>query len=183
MGCTSYLRTAVQLTAMTTISTPAVTYHIRTIRPEDNATVAHIIRRVMTEFGCVGPGFSIMDPEVDQMYEAYQGEDSAFFVVDGPGGIVGCAGIAPLAGGDHGICELKKMYFLDEARGHGLGRRMLELCIEKARELGFRQMYLETVGRMEAANQLYRKLGFELLPGQIGATGHGGCELFYIREL
>ncbi len=168
---------------MQTSSTPAVTYHIRTIRPEDNAVVARIIRQVMTEFGCVGPGFSIMDPEVDHMYEAYQADDSAFFVVEGPNGVVGCAGIAPLAGGDPGIGELKKMYFLDEARGHGLGRQMVELCIETARKLGFRRMYLETVGRMEAANQLYRKLGFQLLPGQIGATGHGGCELFYMREL
>jgi putative acetyltransferase len=44
---------------------------LRTIRPGDNPQVAGIIRSVMTEFGAVGPGFSIMDPEVDHMYEAY----------------------------------------------------------------------------------------------------------------
>ena len=42
---------------------PTQAHHFRRIRPEDNSTVAHIIRTVMTEFDCVGEGYSINDPE------------------------------------------------------------------------------------------------------------------------
>jgi hypothetical protein len=47
-------------------------YQIRPMRPEDNPTVADIIRQVMTEFGAVGCGFSIEDAEVDNMGKARQ---------------------------------------------------------------------------------------------------------------
>ncbi len=46
-------------------------FKIRSIRKSDNAKVARIIRDVMTEFGAVGTGDSINDPEVDDMYGAY----------------------------------------------------------------------------------------------------------------
>lgn len=156
---------------------------LRPIEARDNAAVARIIRQVMTEFGCVGPGFSIEDPEVDQMYEAYASEKSAFFVLESPEGLLGCGGVAPLKGGDGSICELQKMYFLPAARGQGRGRQLLEHCIATARDLGYRSMYLETVARMEQANALYRKFGFQRLPGQLGATGHCSCEVFYMLAL
>lgn len=156
---------------------------LRPIEARDNAAVARIIRQVMTEFGCVGSGFSIEDPEVDTMYEAFDNERSAFFVLEGPQGLLGCGGVAPLKGGDPSICELQKMYFLPAARGLGRGRQFLQHCIETARALGYRTMYLETVARMEQANALYRKFGFERLPCHLGATGHGGCEVFYTLTL
>lgn len=55
---------------------------IRLISPEDNAAMAHVIRTVMPEFNCVGEGFSINDPEVDDMAAAYSTARSAFFVVE-----------------------------------------------------------------------------------------------------
>ncbi|MEZ4986143.1 MAG: GNAT family N-acetyltransferase [Saprospiraceae bacterium] len=155
---------------------------VRPIRPTDNASVAQIIRTVMPEFGCVGPGFSIEDPEVDDMYHAYQGERAAFYVVELEGQILGCGGFAPLAGGDPGICELKKMYFLSSLRGMGMGHQMIEQCLEDARKAGFHTMYLETVYRMEAANALYQKKGFTACP-QMGNTGHSGCDTFYTLSL
>jgi putative acetyltransferase len=44
-------------------------------------------------------------------------------------------------------------------------------------------MYLETVDRMTAANGLYQSFDFEPLPGPLGATGHGGCDAFYLKTL
>jgi putative acetyltransferase len=71
---------------------------IRPIRREDNAVVARIIRDVMTEFGAVGCNFSIADPEVDAMCEAYPAPAAAFFVVESGGRVLGCGGLGPLAG-------------------------------------------------------------------------------------
>ena len=75
------------------------------------------------------------------------------------------------------------MYFLPEARGLGQGRRMLQLCLDTARELGFRQCYLETLTGMDAAMALYGKLGFQPLCASLGSTGHDSCDRFYMLDL
>lgn len=156
---------------------------IRPIQVTDNKRVAQIIRQVMTEFSCVGPGFSIEDPEVDQMYEAYQGKQAAFFVVEHKGEVQGCGGFGPLLGGDGATCELKKMYFLSELRGYGMGKQLLNHCIETATQQGYQRMYLETVNRMISANALYQKRGFQPLSAAEGATGHSSCDTYYALAL
>ena len=155
----------------------------RKIQPVDNPQVAHIIRTVMTEFGAVGPGFSSMDPEVDHMYEAYQDERSAMYVIERDGKILGCGGFGPLVGGEAHICELKKMYFLPELRSNGFGKKLVLQVFEDARRAGYTHCYLETLCSMNSANALYQKLGFQPLDGHLGATGHGGCDAWYLREL
>lgn len=155
----------------------------RPIQAADNPQVAHIIRMVMTEFGAVGEGFSIMDPEVDHMFEAYQDERSAMYVVEKDGRVLGCGGFGPLAGGDAHICELKKMYFLPELRGKGFGSVLVNQVMEDARRAGYTHCYLETLCSMESANSLYRKMGFKPLDRSLGATGHGGCDAWYLLSL
>lgn len=154
---------------------------IRSLAPEDNAAVAAIIRQVMTEFHCTGENYSITDPEIDDMYQAYNDDYSAFFVVvNEQNEPVGCGGLGPLAGGPAGTCELRKMYLMPSARGRGAGKQLLHRCLEKARELGYRQMYLETVERMVTANALYQQAGFLRLSTPMGNTGHTACEAWYL---
>ena len=156
---------------------------IRPIRSGDDATMAAIIRAVMPEFGATGDGFAINDPEVDWMSRAYSEPRHAYFVFERGGRVLGGAGIAPLAGGDAGTCELRKMYFLPEARGTGAGARMMARCLDAAREAGFARCYLETLCGMDAAMRLYERSGFHRIDGPMGATGHGGCNTFYLRDL
>lgn len=156
----------------------------RLIRPEDNLIMARIIREVMTEFKTVGPGYSINDPEVDHMFEAYEDPaTSRYFVLEINGQVVGGGGVGPLANSDEPVCELRKMYFLPAVRGNGWGRKLLEQCLEAARELGYQRCYLETVARMETANLLYKKMGFETLCGKLGDTGHSGCDTYFVKDL
>jgi putative acetyltransferase len=75
------------------------------------------------------------------------------------------------------------MYFLPAARGRGAGAAMMERCLEAARELGFRQCYLETLSGMDAAMKLYERSGFRRIDAPMGDTGHGGCNTFYLRAL
>jgi len=137
----------------------------------------------MTEFGADGPGFAIHDAEVDRMTAAYSIPGAAYFVVEYEGRVVGGAGVAPLVGADPGVCELRKMYFLEEIRGMRMGERLLRYCIDTARNLGYRVCYLETLTGMDVAQHLYQKLGFRRLPGPLGATGHSGCNRFYALDL
>ena len=156
----------------------------RPIQPQDDPAVAALIRRVMPEFGADGPGFAIHDPEVNHMNAAYSVPGAAYFVVeDIDGRLVGGAGIAALTGGEAGVCELRKMYFLPEARGQGMGERLLRHCLEAAKGLGYRTCYLETLTGMDQALRLYAKLGFQPLCAPLGRTGHGGCDHWFALEL
>ena len=156
---------------------------IRPIRSTDDAAMASIIRTVMPEFGACGAGFAINDPEVDWMSRAYAEPRHAYFVLERDGAVLGGAGVAPLAGGDGDTCELRKMYFLREARGIGAGTAMMAQCLHAARDFGFRQCYLETLGGMDAAMRLYERSGFRRIDAPMGDTGHGSCDRFYLLEL
>ncbi|HZH44480.1 MAG TPA: GNAT family N-acetyltransferase [Lysobacter sp.] len=158
-------------------------YRIRPIEPQDDPAVASIIRTVMPEFGAVGDGFAINDPEVDWMHRAYSAPRAAYFVLDVGGRVLGGGGVAPLEGGDPDTCELRKMYFLPDARGLGAGRAMITRCLDAARGFGYRRCYLETLRGMDAAMRLYERTGFVRLSAPMGATGHGGCNRFYLLEL
>ncbi|WP_256645081.1 GNAT family N-acetyltransferase [Thermomonas paludicola] len=156
---------------------------IRPIHPDDDAAMAAVIRTVMPEFGATGSGFAIADPEVDWMSRAYAEPRHAYFVLERDGRVLGGAGVAPLAGGDAGTCELRKMYFLPEARGSGAGAAMMTRCLEAARSAGFTHCYLETLTGMDAAMRLYERSGFRRIDRPMGATGHGGCNRFYLLDL
>ena len=156
------------------------------IRPagiSDNSSVASIIRTVMPEFGAGGKGFAIHDTEVDNIHAAFSQVRSAYFVCEIDGKVVGGGGVAPLMNGDENTCELKKMYFLPEGRGKGMGRKMVERCLEAAKEIGFEYCYLETFNTMKDAMVLYEKMGFEKIPGPLGSTGHFACDTFYRMRL
>jgi putative acetyltransferase len=56
--------------------------------------------------------------------------------------------------------ELAKMGVLEESRGLGVGRLLALAAIEKARILGATTLVLATSKKLEAANKLYRSLGF-----------------------
>ena len=62
---------------------PATLWKIRPIEARDDGEIAGIIRSVMPEFGAVGSGFAINDPEVDWMQRAYSQPRCAYFVVEG----------------------------------------------------------------------------------------------------
>jgi putative acetyltransferase len=153
---------------------------IRPIEQRDDDAICTIIRTVMPEFGAVGAGFSIMDAEVSAMTAAYAQPRAAYFVVELEGRICGGAGIAPLQGAnDVRIAELKKMYFLNHARGNGWGLKILTACIDAARAHGYRVIYLETLARMSAAQKLYERAGFVRRATPAGNTGHNKCDVWY----
>lgn len=156
---------------------------LRRIRREDDAQVGFIIRSVLTEFGCTGEGFAIHDPEVDCMYEAYERARGVYFVAEIDGKVVGGCGVTPLAGTYQNICEIQKFYVLPEYRGMGLGRRLIERCLEFAGDQNFNRAYIETIERMDAAAALYRRLGFERIDTPLGNTGHHACDRWYMKIL
>lgn len=156
---------------------------IRRIRAEDDPKVFALIHTVMPEFGACGQGFAITDPEVVAMSKAYATPQSAYFVLADGDRVVGGGGVAPLVGANPEVCELRKMYFLPEARGRGWGRKMLETCLAEARARGFQTCYLETLTNMTEAQELYQRFGFKRLDKPLGNTGHFGCDRWFALDL
>jgi len=178
------------------ISNAVGTFRIRPVRPDDSRAIRDIILETLIEHGAVGGGFASGDQDTQQMYEAFQKEGRRYFILEREGSkalvregfdalpskILGGAGIAPLPG-EPGTCELVKMYFRPEARGLGLGKRLLQLCLDEAIKMGYTLVYLETIEQMHAARGLYEHLGFKQIPHSMGSTGHFSCDVFYLRKL
>ncbi len=158
-------------------------FTLRLITPKDNPSIANVIRQVSAEYGLTADkGYGVADPTLDDMYSVYEQQGAAYWVIEHQGEIVGGGGFAPLAG-EPNICELQKMYFLPQTRGHGFAKRIVALSIEQAKQLGYNQCYLETTECLKEAIGLYEKLGFEHLNAPLGQTGHDACEVVMLKSL
>ena len=156
---------------------------IRTIEKKDNAAVAAIVRSVFLELKAPKVGTAYADPNLDSMFETYQKPNAIYFVVENDGKIIGGAGVDRLENSEEGICELQKMYFLPEGRGLGMGKKLIELCLQKAQEFGFKKCYLETFVVMQNAQELYKKSGFYYINAPLGNTGHTACPIWMMKDL
>jgi putative acetyltransferase len=156
---------------------------IRPIHPSDNPDLALIVRNTLAEFGAANPGTVYFDSTTDALFELFQVPNAAYFVAEVNGKILGGGGIYPTEGLPEGTCELVKMYLLPEARGIGLGRTLIEKCLETAKEEGFQQVYLETLDELHLALKIYAKFGFEYLCAPMGNTRHFGCGLWMLKKL
>lgn len=166
---------------------------IRPIEARDSQPMADLILSVLKEFGCVGEGYASADPELLDLHGYYSKTavpgtvDRRYFLIENrlDGVIYGGAGFSPLKGLPPAskTCELQKVYFRPEARGMGLGRKIVEVCMDDAARLGYQTIYLESVGAMANAIQLYEKMGFRRLAERLGNTGHSNCPVFMSRAL
>ncbi|MGP2487241.1 GNAT family N-acetyltransferase [Pantoea ananatis] len=157
---------------------------LRPIVADDNPHIARVIRDVSAEFGLTADkGYTVADPNLDQLYELYSAGHSAYWIVEHQGKVMGGGGIAPLACSAPDICELQKMYFLPGIRGLGVARELALLAMAHARQRGFRRCYLETTGSLTRAIKLYESLGFARIDYALGCTGHGDCEFRMLKTL
>ncbi len=156
---------------------------IRPLLQKDNAEMAAIIRRILTEFDANKPGTVYFDPTTDDLFTLFQSPHSCYFIAELEGRVVGGSGIFPTPALPADCCELVKLYLLPETRGLGFGQKLMDVCFEKASAFGFKKIYLETMPELRNALGLYEKAGFTYLPGPLGKSGHFGCDLWMIKEL
>jgi putative acetyltransferase len=93
-----------------------------------------------------------------------------FMAVDG-GQPVGCVAMIRMADGGY---EVAKMTVSETLRGSGLGRRLMQRCIDAAAADGAPRLYLETNSSLAPALALYRTMGFkDLAPSE---TPYARCD-------
>ena len=82
--------------------------------------------------------------------------DGVFYLIKIKDEIVGMGALRKLK---EGIGEIKRMYIKPKYQGKGLGKRMLQVLLDKGKEHGFFAIYLETGRFMTTAQYLYRSAG------------------------
>ncbi len=157
---------------------------VRPNKVQDNAILAKIIRTSFQDFevSCTD-GTVYSDPTTDDLYSLFQTVKSALFVAEEDGLILGCCGLFPTDNLPDDTTELAKFYLSKEARGKGTGILLLEKCIEKAKDLGYKKVYLESIPEFSKAVSIYEKQGFQYLDKPLGNSGHSGCNLWMMKNL
>ena len=158
-----------------------------TFRRATNADVAVVQAIVREALGDHGLGLLLETSDKDLLdleghYDAHGGA-LELISLGSSGEPIGVLGWRP---GVAGTMELKKVYLLRSARGHGVGRIAVERVIDRARALGLRAVVLETAHAMTDAISLYTRLGFRPVSGEdAGAFANLGddCELAFRLDL
>ncbi|WP_290700795.1 GNAT family N-acetyltransferase [Lacinutrix sp.] len=156
---------------------------IREIEQEDNTQIECVIREVFIEYKLPLVGTAYEDSETPKMFETYSKTNEMYFVVTLNGMVEGGGGLKPLNGMETTICEVQKMYFSSRIRGKGLGRQLFLKCLEKAKSLGFKQCYIETIPELKEAIHIYETNGFKHLEASLGDTGHYNCGVWMLKDL
>ena len=130
------------------------------IRPATNADcdrVIDLVSTVLAEFQLPFDPDS-KDADLKDIEGSYIQAGGIFELLeDSQGKLVGTYGLFPL---NDNACELRKMYFIPEIRGLGLGKQVLKRAVEHARQLGFKEIVLETISVLKRAISLYTRFGF-----------------------
>ena len=158
-------------------------YNIRVIEKNDNEQLCSVIKGVFHELGLPLVGTAYADKDTLSMYEAYQDSRSMYYVVEKDGCILGGCGIKQLNDADQNICELQKFYFHKSLRGKGLGKYLLKLCLDFAKDVNYDVCYLESTSALKTSHHLYKIFGFENLNGPMGDTSHHNCDVHMTKKL
>lgn len=155
----------------------------REINKADDIALADIVRRNLKAHGLDIPGTVYFDDNLDHLSDFYLGDKARryYFIAVEDDEVVGGVGLAEFEYFED-CAELQKLYLTDRVKGRGIGYQLIRMVEEKARELGYRKMYLETHTNLEAAIHIYKKCGYKEIKKPAGVV-HATMNRFFIKEL
>lgn len=162
--------------ALVNVNTPAELDALRLsivpLRAEHALGFRRLVAETLQEFGFRA------DPDLDHDLADPAAYYEGAWVVLMDGVVLGSVALRRLASDQ---VELKRMYLRPVLRGHGVGRRLMEIVLLWAREHGIRRIALDTTEEMAAARRLYEANGFVRIPGD--APRQGKQRLLYELRL
>ena len=150
---------------------------------KDNKAIADLIRSVFREFGIARPGTVYFDPTTDDLFSLFSIPGSEYWIAEDDGKIIGGCGIYPTENLPDGCGELVKFYLKASYRGKGIGKQLMDISIESARKMGYKQLYLESLPELGRAISLYERAGFKFINSKMGDSGHFGCNIWMLKDL
>ncbi len=165
------------------IDLSTMSVNIRLIEKIDNAALANVVRTVLKEFKIDLPGTAYTDPTTDDIFKLFQKPGSQYWVAEEDGRILGGCGIFATEGLPEGCGEMVKLYLLADARGRGIGKKLMQKSLEEAKNAGYKKIYIETMPELERSIQIYEKAGFERLKHPLGSSGHYACTIWMLKDL
>ncbi len=151
------------------------------LAPAYDADLAALIRSCLKAHHLDIPGTVYYDEGLDHLSDFYSSPDCAYYVLVDGERLVGGIGLAAFDGFAD-CCELQKLYLNESARGHGIGYEMIRYIEARARERGFRRIYLETHTNLQAAIHIYRASGYREIP-RPESVMHGTMNVFFLKDL
>ena len=101
--------------------------------------------------------FQNFQKELDELPGIYSPPKGLLCLALVNGKPAGCIALKPL---EDKVCEMKRLYVRPEFRGLGVGKGLAIHLINRAKELAYHKMRLDTISTMKEAIALYRSLGF-----------------------
>ena len=146
---------------------------------EYDSALASLIRQNLKAHHLDIPGTVYFDAGLDHLSDFYNNPGRAYYVLLHNNAVVGGIGLAEF---DGDCCELQKLYLSDSVKGQGLGYQMISFLEDKARSLGYRQIYLETHNNLQAAIHIYQKSGYQEIP-RPDSVVHSTMNRFFLKQL
>ena len=151
------------------------------IKKEYDAPLSKIIKRSLETNNLDIEGTAYYDPFLDNLSTYYSTTSRAYFVLVEGEKVLGGIGLSEYDK-EKNICELQKLYLDECARGKGLSYSLISFIEQKAREMGYKKIYLETHTNLAAAIHIYEKCGYTETKPLNGAV-HSAMNKFYIKRL
>lgn len=101
------------------------------------------------------------EAELTHLEEKYGMPEVRLYLAYLDGKAVGCVGLRKL---QEGQCECKRLYVRPAFRGKSIGKQLMSRILQDAKEIGYREMLLDTLPFLESALGLYRQIGFREIP-------------------
>ncbi|SUG68252.1 acetyltransferase [Salmonella enterica subsp. enterica] len=166
---------------MNNVASPTLT--VRRITTADNAAIARVIRQVSAEYGLTADkGYTVADPNLDELYQVYSQPGAAYWVVEQNGCVWAAAAWRRYPVANQTFVNCKKCIFTGDS-WPGAGEKAGADGAGSCREQGFKRCYLETTAFLREAIALYERLGFEHISEPLGCTGHVDCEVRMLKDL
>lgn len=125
--------------------------------PNDTETLRRLFRTYQEWLG-VDLCFQGFEQELAALPGAYARPSGNAWLARRGDETLGCVAVRPLAG--PGVCEMKRLYLAEQARGMGLGARLADRAVAWAAAAGYSVMRLDTLRSMTAARVIYARIGF-----------------------
>lgn len=159
-------------------------YFVRKITSGDDPAILAIARRCFEEFGAPLTGSVYCDPKMEHLSEEFQRDDAEYWVVeDALHEVLGGCGFFPTQGLPEGMAEVVKLYFSPKLRVQGMGHKMLRHIEQRARQTGYRRLYIESFPEFSKAVSLYEKFGFQHIDHALGNSGHSAVTIWMTKDI